>query len=169
MIRYTKQRKAFSMITAIFMIVLLATVASFILNLSGKTVEETTSQYRKEQAILYAKSYTEFAIMAASSQNCIKSINADIDGSQNEVKAGKGYRINVNVQYIGNDLTTAGAANCQTLGNAITNHPSKGAIVLIDVYVRYRNPDYPDAINGTAWNDSNNAGITYHRRTLQRL
>lgn len=163
-----KQQKAFSMITAIFVILLLSTVAAFILNLSGKTVQETTTQYRKEQAILYAKSYTEFAIMAASSRDCIKSISADVSGTQSQVKAGNGYHVNVYVQYIGNDLTTAGVANCNTLGTAINYANSKGGIILIDTYVRYRDPDHPDAVAGVAF-DNTHPGIVYHRRTIQRL
>jgi peptidyl-tRNA hydrolase len=58
MIHFKQHRKAFSMITAIFVILMMATVGGFIMNLSGKMVQETASQYRKEQAILYAKSYT---------------------------------------------------------------------------------------------------------------
>jgi len=162
------QRDAFSMITAIFVILLLSTVATFILNLSGKIVQETTTQYRKEQAILYAKSYTEFAIMAASAQNCIKSFSADVDGTQTQVKQGNGYHINVKLQYIGNDLTTSGVANCNTLGTAIAYNGSKGSIVLIDVYVRYRNPEHPNAIAGSSFDDTH-PGIVYHRRTLQKL
>lgn len=163
-----KHRNAFSMITAIFVILLLATVAAFIVNLSGKVIDETTTQYRKEQAILYAKSYTEFAIMAASARNCIKSFSADVDGTQNQVKSGQGYHVNVQIQYIGNDLTTAGVANCNTLGTAITHISSKGTIILVDVYVRYRNPDHPDAIAIAAFSNTQ-PGMVYHRRTIQRL
>ena len=57
-------RKAFSMLTAIVTIVLMAGVSSMVFNLAGKTVQETTVQYRKEQSILLAKSYTEYAILA---------------------------------------------------------------------------------------------------------
>lgn len=145
-IHTTNHKSAFSMITAIFVILLLSSVAAFIMNLSGKMIEATTTQYRKEQAILYAKSYTEFAIMSATARDCIKTITANVDGTAAEVLAGQGYRVTVNVQYIGNDLTTAGVANCNTLGNAITNPSSKGSIVLIDTYVRYRNPEHPRAI-----------------------
>lgn len=155
-------RSAFSMITAIFVILLLATVAAFILSLAGKIVEETTAQYRKEQAILYAKSYTEFAIMSATARDCIKTITANVGGSATEVKAGQGYRVSVSLQYIGNELS------CTTLGNAITNVASRGAVVLIDTYVSYRNPGHPHAIAGDAW-DNEHPGISYHRRTLQRL
>ena len=62
-------RKAFSMIMAIFVIVLMATVGAFILNLSAKSVKSTLLQYKREQAILYARSYTELAIMTATTTN----------------------------------------------------------------------------------------------------
>lgn len=163
-----KSRNGFSMITAIFIILLLSSVGAFILNLSGKVVQETTTQYRKEQAILYAKSYTEYAIMAASSRNCIKSISADVGNTQAMVKQGKGYHVNVYIQYIGNDLTTAGAVNCTTLGGAINYAYSKGSVILVDVYVRYRNPDHPDAIAAASF-DNTHPGLVYHRRTLQKL
>lgn len=159
-------RSAFSMITAIFVILLLATVAAFILNLSGKIVDETTTQYRKEQAILYAKSYTEFAIMSATARDCIKKITANVGGTATQVKQGQGYRVTVDLQYIGNELSTS--PTCNTLGNAITDDQSRGAIILVDTYVRYRNPDHPHAIAGDPWNNEH-PGISYHRRTLQRL
>jgi hypothetical protein len=155
-------RHAFSMITAIFLIVLMSTVAILVMDLSGKVVQETTSQYKKEQAILYAKSYTEFAIMALTAQNCVQTITSDVDGTQNEVKAGQGYRVVVNIQYLGNDN---GCSN--TIGGSVTTPTSQGNVILVDTYVHYRDPDHPNAINGVSW--ANDPGITYHRRTLQKL
>lgn len=72
-------RKAFSMITAIFIIVLMATVGAFILNISAKSVKSTVLQFKREQAILYARSYTELAIMAASTGTT--SISGSADGN----------------------------------------------------------------------------------------
>jgi len=72
-------RNAFSMITAIFLIVLLATVAAFILNISAKTVKDTVFQYKREQAILYARSYTEAAIMKATVNTTGTAITGTID------------------------------------------------------------------------------------------
>jgi hypothetical protein len=158
----TNMRHAFSMITAIFLIVLMSTVAVFVMDISGKVVKETTAQYRKEQAILYAKSYTEFAIMALTAQNCVQTITADVDGSQNEVKAGQGYRVIVNIQYLGNDN---GCPN--TIGGNVTTSSSRGNVILVDTYVHYRDPEHPNAQNAIAW--ALDPGITYHRRTLQKL
>lgn len=150
-------RSAFSMITAIVVIVLMATVAAFIMNISGKMVEETITQYKKEQAILYAKSYTEFAVMSATSQNCIQGVDAHTTSAA-QTALGEGYWIHVDVQYIGNELA---AIPCPTIGVAINNPNSRGGVIMLDTYVRYKNPDAPDIAN-SPW-------VTYYRRTLQRL
>jgi len=145
----------FSMITAIFVILLMSAVGAFVLNISGKAVQETTTQYRKEQAILYAKSYTEFAIMSATARDCITGITANIGNPAN----GNGYQVTVDANYIGNDLSAAGCAN--TFGGAIASTFSRGGILMLDTYVRYKDPDGPNPV-ATPW-------ITYHKRTLQRL
>lgn len=72
-------RNAFSMLTAIFLIVLLATIAAFILNISAKTVKDTVFQYKREQAILYARSYTEAAIMKASANASGTTLTGNVD------------------------------------------------------------------------------------------
>ena len=158
-----KTRQAFSMITAIFVILLIATLGSFIMNLSGKMVQETTSQYRKEQAILYAKSYTEFAIMTAISKPCVTKITASVDNTQEQVKKGDGYFVDIRIQYVGTNSTCT-----NTVGSGIITDPSaQENIILIDTYVRYRNPESIGARNSLAW--AVDPGITYYRRTLQRL
>lgn len=74
-------RKAFSMITAIFIIVLMATVGAFILNISAKSVKSTVLQYKREQAILYARSYTGLAIMDATANTGIRTLTSTADGN----------------------------------------------------------------------------------------
>ncbi|MCF6244243.1 MAG: type II secretion system protein [Sulfurovum sp.] len=165
MIFLYKKRAAFSMITAIFVILLIATMGAFIMNLSGKMIQGTTSQYRKEQAILYAKSYTEFAVMAATSQPCVKKITARLDGSQTEVKKGQGYFVDVRIKYIGTNSTCPNPNKIRR--GTITDTRAIDNVILIDTYVRYRNPESIGAKNALPW--SVDPGITYHRRTLQRL
>ena len=162
----THKRPAFSLITAIFVMVIMGVLSVFVLNLAGKAVQETTAQYRKEQAILYAKSYTEFAIMAASSQDCVDTITADLDGkgtaTSEKVLEGQGYHVYVNIQYIGSN------AGCtQEIGNDVVRPESIGGSILVDTYVRYRNPEHPNSLSTVTW--ATNPGYTYHRRTLQRL
>ncbi len=145
-------RKAFSMLTAIFIIVLMATVAAFIVNLSGKMVKGTTVQFQREQAMLLAKSYTEYAIMAvtANDQNttCLNSIN----GSYND------YNINVNISYIGHhNILNGGCAHILNSGNDVIT-PKSPLNIIVDVFVRYPDYDHPDDLN-----------MTYHRRSLQKI
>jgi hypothetical protein len=147
------------MITAIFVILIIATMGSFIMNLSGKIVQETTSQYRKEQAILYAKSYTEFAIMTATSEPCVNKITASVDASQSDVKKGEGYFVDIRISYLGEN------ADCTV--STISDPTAVSNIILIDTYVRYRDPNSIGAKNALAW--SEDPGITYYRRTLQKL
>jgi len=144
-----QKRKAFSMITAIVVIVLMASVAVFIMNLSGKMVKETTTQYQREQAILLSKSYTEYAVMAVTANehnnsNCLNTINGSYQN----------YNITVELSYIGRDLD----ASCsRILANDIntTNSPLN---VIIDVFVHYPDYDHPGDLN-----------MTYYKRTLQKI
>lgn len=163
-----KHSKAFSMMTAVFVILIISALGGFIINLAGKLVDETTAQYRKEQAILYAKSYTEFAIMSATARNCISRIEANVGGNsvttEDDVRAGLGYKVDVEIQYIGNDL----GGGCPTIGGSIDYERSRGAIIIVDTYVRYRNPEHPNAISKLAFSQES-PGYLYHRRTLQRL
>ncbi|MBT8343427.1 MAG: type II secretion system protein [Sulfurovum sp.] len=144
-------RKAFSMLTAIIVIILMATVAAFIMNLSGKMVKGTMAQFQREQSMLLAKSYTEFAIMAvtANEHNTSNCLN-NISGSYGI------FNVDVNISYIGNtDLD----ASCRILSNAVTNIKSPLNIV-VDVFVSYDDLDNPS---------SPPPKITYHRRSLQKI
>lgn len=161
---FTYKRKAFSMITAIFVILLMSTVGALIMNLSGKTIQETTAQYRKEQSILYAKSYTELAIMAATTNACARRITGNAGGTAPQVLRGNGYFIEVDIQYVGSN---SACLNNRLATGDIIRPDSIDMILLIDTYVHYRDPEHPNAINAVAW--GTDPGITYHRRTLQRL
>ena len=152
-------RKAFSMLTAIFIIVLMATVAAFIMNLSGKMVKGTTAQFQHEQSVLLAKSYTEYAIMAATanehnSSNCLNNIS----GGYGDIGGGDYlYNIDVNISYIGD---TNLHANCKTLSNSVVTEESPLNII-VDVFVKYKDLDHPAGANAPA--------TTYHRRSLQKI
>lgn len=169
------QRKAFSMLTAIFVIVLMATVAMLVMNLSGKIVKETTAQYQKEQAALLAKSYTEYAIMAVMSNDrnatdCIEDIDGFIGDTATTVNEGEGYSINTRIAYISDDNAANGSSvsTCdatRVLDNSGIVTPESALNIIVDIYVRYRDPDHPNistAPNTVPW-------VTYHRRTLQKI
>ncbi len=144
-------RKAFSMLTAIVIIVLMATVAAFIMNLSGKMVKSTTVQFQREQAVLLAKSYTEYAVMAVTanehnSTECLRTIT----GSYGD------YNVQVDIFYIGDANINANCAP-NILSNAVVT-PKSPLNIILDVFVGYPDLDNPNNIN-----------MTYHRRSLQKI
>ena len=174
-------RNAFSMITAIFVILIMATVAMLVLSTSGKIVKESSIQFRKEQAMLLARSYTELAVLAvtnydrSTSSDCIE----DIDGVVNALTPGAtpasgvsstnggGYDVQTRIYYLGNSLPCSGTrvlnstTPIQTDYNSTSSAPDAISGIIVDVYVRYKDPDTPTP-SSSPW-------ITYHRRTLQKI
>ena len=104
--KWQNQRKAFSMLTAIVVIVLMATVAMLVMSMSAKLVKETTAQYQREQAVLLANSYTEYAVMAVTANdrsiNCLSTIKGTV-GNATASNPNDGYRIRTHIAYIGID------------------------------------------------------------------
>ena len=149
------------MITSVFVIVIMASVGILVMNTTTKAIKETTTQYRKEQAVLLAKSYTEFAIMAVTandrSVDCIENINGNNVIADDS--SGKGYQVDTRIYYIGND-GTANLATCSGTGVLANDVVTDGSDlqIIVDVYVRYKELDN----TGADW-------ITYHRRTLQKI
>jgi len=159
-------RKAFSMITAIFVILILATISVLVLNTAGQITQSTTLQYRQEQAALLAKSYTEFAILSVldhdktATNTCVQTINSG------NILGGANYSARVEIYYIGNfiDETAGDPVACSTRKlNTVTITQNLGAgvpytpDVIIDVFVSYTDPLNPAE------------NITYHRRSLQKI
>lgn len=160
--KYKNSRKAFSMLTAIVIIVLMATVAVLVMSLSGKMITETTSQFQREQAVLLAKSYTEYAVMAVSANdrnttNCL----TQIDGNNIiRSEAQGGFQARVRIAYIGDaNVSTCGTVGTNIFSNTVTTDTTPLNVV-IDVYVEYKALDHHDA---------NPPWITYHKRTLQKI
>ena len=158
--QYKLHRKAFSMLTAIIVIILMATVGILIMSISGKIVKETTAQFQREQSVLLAKSYTEYAILAvtANDRNTTTNCLRDIDGSVgSNPSAGNGYRIRVRIAYIGNAGEVGNCAATRIFSSSVVtvNTPLN---IVVDVYVEYKDPDN----TGGPW-------VTYHKRTLQKI
>ncbi len=170
--KYQHQRKAFSMVTAIVVIVLMATVAMLVMSMSGKMVKETTAQYQEEQAALLAKSYTEYAVMAVTANDrsipvhgnaCLTTINGTMGDAV--VGAGgaagnpnNGYLINVNISYIGTAAALGLCAAPIALDDTVHAASNTPLTIIVDVYVQYRDLDNPAGPN-----------MTYHRRTVQKI
>jgi hypothetical protein len=165
----TKLRQGFSLLMAVFIILLMSTITALIMNTTSKVIKETSAQYRNEQSRLLAKSYTEFAIMAVmghdrSAGNCVN----HIDGTINTLQIGQanpaggninngGYVVAVDIQYIGNGFPAD--PTCSMLNAQVLLSP-EGPHMMIDVYVKYRDPDQIAAAQ---------QDIVYHRRTLQKM
>jgi len=159
--KYSNTQNAFSMITAIIVIIFMSTVAIYVLSTSAKIITETTAQYQREQAVLLAKSYTEYAIMAvtANESNVTGQCLTDIDGTIGSPNNGEGYNIRIRIAYIGHSALIDPCANTRELGNSIT--PRSPINIIVDAYVEYKEADNPD--------NSNAQFITYHKRTLQKI
>ena len=155
----TSNRKAFSLLTALFVIVLMATVAMLVMNMTGKMVKETTTQYQREQAALLAKSYTEYAIMAVTANdrttnNCL----SDIDGTVgSDPTNGNGYRIRARIAYIGHNAEVGSCPATRVFSSSVVE-PNSPLNIIVDVYVEYKEADNTSA----PW-------VTYHKRTLQKI
>ncbi len=160
--KHIHYRKGFSMITAIVMIVLMSTVAMFVMGLSGKLIKETTAQYQREQAMLLANSYTEYSVLAVTGNDrnidCVETIYGLI-GNATTVNPNDGYRIRTHISYIGiNDASgIANCANIRRLG-VVPFGSSTPLTIIVDAYVDYKDLDNPNAPN-----------LVYHRRTVQKI
>lgn len=149
-------KPAFAMITVVFLIILMATIAAFVLNLSGKMVQATTAQYQREQAMLLARSYTEYAILAVMSNdraaNCLHTITGDIGDAP---ATGDGYQARVEIRYIGN-FAQVGTCGANILSSTVA-YPQSPLNIIVDTYIQYRDLD-----NANQW-------LTFHKRTLQKI
>ncbi len=158
---HVNQRSGFAMLMAIFVIVVVGTLMALMISMSATSVKRTTNLYLNEQAVLLARSATEYTLLAISGTDrttgCLTTINTAYDpsGSGNDL-----FIITVTIRYIG--LSGGNAANeCTMAQNFIPNaqvtaDESKGS-ALIDVVVE---SDPALGIGET---------IRYHRRTLQKL
>ncbi|MBA1420459.1 MAG: type II secretion system protein [Epsilonproteobacteria bacterium] len=164
--KFQKQRKAFSMVTAIFMmIVIMSAVGIMVMSTAGKITKETTAQFQREQSMLLAKSYTEYAIMAvmsndrAGSGQCINTITSnDIFN----LFSNGGYNAKVEIAYISNgnnDVVPLNDVNgCSRILSDAAITPGSSLNIILDVYITYKDLDNPD-----------NQNISYHKRTLQKI
>ena len=151
-------RKGFSMIMAIFVIVIMSAIGALVLSLSGKSVNATTAQYQRAQALLYAKSYTEYAILAVSAHdrhvnnNCVETIKGTI-GNWNK----GGYSVWVQISYIGPDSEIGMCRKARQLSTHVTTKTTPLTLI-VDTYVYYKNINNPSAPK-----------LTVHQRTVQKI
>jgi len=154
--KQNKPRNAFSLLTTIVIIMLMATIAMFVMNLGGKIVKSTVSQFQHEQAELYAKSYTEYAILAVTGNNrtntCLQTITGSIGTSPS---TGIGYNVSTSISYI---VSNAEKGNCTQLNTNDISTSNTRLTIMIDTYVNYKDPD-----------NTSGPWRTVHRRTVQKI
>ena len=142
-------RRGFTLLSAIFLMVLVATLMALAFSLSSQTKKQTGDIYMQEQAQLLARSATEFALLAISGHDnridCIEQINMRYP------KGSPIYDINMTLYYIGNALLCNGS---HLLDNNIATDESNGT-VMIDTFDSYTRPD-------------TNESVRFHRRTIQK-
>ena len=141
-------RRGFTLLSAIFLMVLVATLMVLAFSLSAQTKKQTGDIYMREQAYLLGRSATEFALLAISGHdNDVDCIN-DIDMEFPEEDPV--YDINLTLYYLGRGLP----AGCRTLDNAVATDESNGT-VMIDTIVSYTDP-------------ATGEEVRFHRRTIQK-
>ena len=139
-------RKGFSLLTAIFVMLLIGSVLYLTLTLAAKATKQTADIYLKEQARLLARSATEYELLRIS--------GFDFSGGgcyTGENYTFEGIDVNATIRYIGNNFP----ASCALAGaNAIQTIDSNGTI-LLDIVVSYTDP-------------STGEQVRFHRRTIQK-
>jgi len=153
----TSHKRGFAMMMALAVIVVIATIMALSLSLTAKTTKKTADIYLHEQAILLAKSATEYQLLRiAQNPPCT---DLDISFLQDTI-----YTIDITSRYIYyDDPTTAVADDACTLAGRPTllytpvTTPQQDGSVLIDVAVSV--------------NDVNLSSepVRYFRRTIQKL
>ena len=108
-------RAAFSMIGAIVILILVATLLSFMVSTSSFSIKNTTDLYIKTQMELLAQSAIEVALLKHSSNNTIEFLRLTYNDS---------YIIDVNITQI---------SNISTIESSGTS--------IFDVYVDYNGTD----------------------------
>ncbi len=163
----TKLRSGFSMLVAIFVILMLSLVASYIFYASSSIAKEGSIQYQRDQAMILARSYTEYSVLAISGNNrkiqCLNEINARVGNNPNQ---GRGYVVKVYITYIGNSKYINNGDKCNKIAAELANTDIDTLSVILDVYVKYKDIQNPNLYNGNAnlvpWQ-------VYHRRSIQKI
>jgi len=149
-LRVTQTRSGFAMISAVLIMMIVATIMMFTINQTTQTVKRTADLYLYEQVELHIKSATEYALFRIAGNNtaagCINALNFTIDTI---------YDVNITMQYVFNPIIIAGAGCTNYIGTLVA--PEQDGSVLMDVTISV------DA------DDTGSEPIRYFRRTIQKL
>ena len=151
--KHKGKKRGFALIMTLVIIVAVSTILGYMVSSSSQTTKKVTNNYLLAQAELLARSATEYALLAISSNDrntpavnsCISYINSSYPANAPI------FDINTTIKYIG---LGALPSNCANYINAIATNESVGT-VLIDVYVH--------TVAGAFEED-----ISFHKRSLQK-
>ena len=153
--RHDKSRPAFSMISAIVVLVLMSSLSVMVLSTNIKSSRHLFEGYRARQAALWASSYMEYAKLAImknrelivenNTTHAIESISGKFGYTQDK----GGYIITVQVSYMG----VKKPFNSSTI--RVIDKRESNPSAIIDVYVKY-----------SAMESKWNSHMTYHIREI---
>lgn len=159
MIRQTiyKSKKSFSMMMAIFLLILISSMSIMIFNLSNQAIKSTLNQYQNEQARLLLYNYTELAVLyllhynRVDKNNCLQEIETQFN--KNELL----FNVKIKIYYIG---FKESLPNCSNILQSFTNNTNfdRTMSVLLDIYIKYKDIDNKD-----------NRVFSMHKRSIQKL
>ena len=143
-------RKGFTLIAAIFFVVIASSICMLALSIATTSVRQNSEIYLREQSELVARAATEYAVLAVLSNDFYKAGAVCIGDKNNPIKGefGELFTFEVFVKYFGDMGVCSGDAVAVTGLNQGT--------VLLDVFVSSK--------PGKATNP-----INFHKRTLQKL
>ena len=121
------KRRGFGLITAIVIMMTVAVLMSLMIGLSSSTVKQTSNLFIKEQARLYLRSATEFALLAISghdnSVSCVEDVNITFDNNS--------YHASVDIWYMGRGIS----ASCSKIVDNTIQTDDSNYTVIMDVIV----------------------------------
>ncbi|MDL0089170.1 hypothetical protein [Campylobacter gastrosuis] len=142
-------KRGFALIIAIVFVVLIASLGVLAMILSTTASKQSADMYVKDQVEIYAKSFTEYAVLRLLTHDfntgCLDEINGD-----SKTYAATKLKLNAKITYYGK------IGNCTGISLTGDNKNPSSGTVMIDVFVT---------------NDTNKEilPIRYHKRTLQKL
>lgn len=143
------KHRAFAMILAIFVVVLVALGGVILLgnaSIGGKSVGDN---YLRAQAELLAISATEFAVMRAqdfdtSGANCLTEINIDVQ----DASGAHSYDVNVSLSY---SFKNAAPVSCVNAGANLSDLTGNESMILVDTTVSTNLSTEPIRVHKRSW------------------
>lgn len=131
---FSGKRSGFSMIVAIFVIVLVAWLGSQVLHVAANESKSTGDRYLRYQAELLADSATDYAVMRIGDYNTTNQCLQDISITVNDAAGNAMYDIVSTIYY---SFQGAAPVNCPAK-NILAINSGLDPVVLIDTNVTVR-------------------------------